>query len=66
MSDWPTTRKYPRTLREAFPHDREWAYSCEAPNRLTLRSIYRHALSVLAVLWLVVMVAHTLLEWAAQ
>jgi len=24
-----TTRRFPRTLREAFPHDREWSYSIE-------------------------------------
>lgn len=30
MTDWPTTRKYPRTLQEAFPHAREWAYPVEA------------------------------------
>lgn len=24
-----TTRRFPRTLREAFPHDREWAYAIE-------------------------------------
>tara|TARA_R110000868_G_scaffold39383_1_gene137276 strand:- start:8783 stop:9016 length:234 start_codon:yes stop_codon:yes gene_type:complete len=24
-----TTRRYPRTLLEAFPHDRKWAYSVE-------------------------------------
>jgi len=24
-----TTRRFPRTLREAFPQDREWAYSIE-------------------------------------
>ena len=30
MTDWPTTRKYPRTLREAFPHMREHAYPVEA------------------------------------
>lgn len=30
MTDWPTTRRYPRTLREAFPHSREHAYPVEA------------------------------------
>jgi hypothetical protein len=24
-----TTRKFPRTLQQAFPQDREWAYSIE-------------------------------------
>ncbi len=24
-----TTRRFPRTLREAFPRDRQWAYSVE-------------------------------------
>lgn len=24
-----TTRKYPRTLQEAFPHDAKWAYAIE-------------------------------------
>lgn len=24
-----TTRKFPRTLQQAFPHDREWAYPIE-------------------------------------
>lgn len=24
-----TTRRFPRTLREAFPQDRQWAYSIE-------------------------------------
>lgn len=27
MSD--TTRRYPRTLQQAFPRDRQWAYSIE-------------------------------------
>ncbi len=25
----PTVRKFPRTMQEAFPQDREWAYSIE-------------------------------------
>jgi hypothetical protein len=29
MDDWPTTRKYPRSLQEAFPHAREHAYPVE-------------------------------------
>lgn len=24
-----TTRRFPRTLREAFPRDRQWAYAVE-------------------------------------
>lgn len=24
-----TTRRFPRTLREAFPRDRQWAYAIE-------------------------------------
>jgi hypothetical protein len=30
MDDWPTTRKYPRTLHEAFPHAREHSYPVRA------------------------------------
>lgn len=29
----PTTRRYPRTLQEAFPHDKQWAYPVEAYRR---------------------------------
>jgi hypothetical protein len=28
-----TTRRYPRTLQEAFPADREWAYAIERHSR---------------------------------
>ena len=66
MNDWPTTRRFPRTLQQAFPHDREWAYPLEASRRITVRSIARHAFKVLAVLWFVVLFAHALVEWAAQ
>lgn len=29
----PTTRRFPRTLREAFPQDKQWAYPVEASHR---------------------------------
>ena len=28
-----TTRRFPRTLQQAFPHDREWAYAIERSSR---------------------------------
>ena len=28
-----TTRKFPRTLQEAFPGDRQWAYAVERTSR---------------------------------
>jgi len=28
-----TTRRFPRTLQEAFPADRQWAYSLERTSR---------------------------------
>jgi len=28
-----TTRKFPRTLNEAFPQDRQWAYAVERTSR---------------------------------
>jgi len=28
-----TTRRYPRTLQEAFPADRQWAYAVERTSR---------------------------------
>jgi hypothetical protein len=28
-----TTRKFPRTLQEAFPQDRQWAYAVERTSR---------------------------------
>ena len=28
-----TTRKFPRTLNEAFPADRQWAYAVERTSR---------------------------------
>ncbi len=30
-----TTRRFPRTLQQAFPHDREWAYPIERYSRRT-------------------------------
>ena len=27
MTDWPTTRRFPRTLQEAFPYGEEYAQS---------------------------------------
>ena len=30
-----TTRKFPRTLQEAFPQDRQWAYAVERHSRRT-------------------------------
>lgn len=64
-TDWPTTRRFPRTMQQAFPGDREWAYCCEAPRKFTLSAIARAALPVAVIFGLVVMVAHTLVRWAA-
>ena len=65
-TDWPTTKRYPRTLQQAFPNDREWAYCCERPRRFSVQAIARAALPAAAILMLVGMVAHTLVNWAAQ
>ena len=61
---WPTTRRYPRTLQEAFPRDSQWAYPCHRTTRL--RVLARRTLSVVTVLSLFALLAFTLLEWAAQ
>jgi hypothetical protein len=51
---WPTTRRYPRTLEEAFPQDRlgEWwiAHKRRAP---TTNDIVLYALTVLALVALI-------------
>lgn len=65
-TDWPTTRRFPRTMQQAFPGDREWAYPCEHYRRFTLSNVVRAALPAAVVLLLVVMVADTLVRWAAQ
>jgi hypothetical protein len=51
---WPTTRRYPRTLEEAFPQDRlgEWwiAHKRRAP---TTNDIVLYALTLLALIALI-------------
>lgn len=52
-----TTRRFPRTLREAFPRDRQWAYSIER---------HRAPMSVLEALvaWASITGMSVLLAWA--
>ncbi len=52
-----TTRRFPRTLREAFPQDREWAYSIEK---------HKASMSVLEALvaWASITGMSVLLAWA--
>ena len=52
-----TTRRFPRTLREAFPHDREWAYSIEK---------HKASMSVLEALvaWASITGMSVLIAWA--
>lgn len=52
-----TTRRFPRTMREAFPHDREWAYSIEK---------HKASMSVLEALvaWASIIGMSVLLAWA--
>jgi hypothetical protein len=52
-----TTRRFPRTLREAFPQDREWAYSIEK---------HKASMSVLEALvaWASITGMSVLIAWA--
>jgi hypothetical protein len=52
-----TTRRFPRTMREAFPQDREWAYSIEK---------HKAPMSVLEALvaWASIAGMSVLLAWA--
>lgn len=60
----PTTRKYARTMQEAFPHDARNAYAIERYGNET------HWLEIIAgtivTLTLIGMFVYALIEWAAQ
>ena len=60
----PTTRKYARTLQEAFPHDARNAYAIERTDRTAnwLEIIAGWVLSCV----LIVMFVYALIEWALQ
>lgn len=55
----PTTRSYPRTLQQAFPHDREWAYPIQGYRRRRFDSVA----NVLSAIGLGAMLAWTLAAW---
>ena len=53
-----TTRRYPRTLQEAFPADRQWAYAVERTSRrmdavgsVLLASLFGLGLALALVHW---------------
>lgn len=57
-----TTRRYPRTLFEAFPRDARHAYAIERHPRRWTETIFGAAV----ILALILTVAVTLVRWAAQ
>lgn len=57
-----TTRRYPRTLAEAFPRDARHAYPIERVARRRVET----AAGALTILALILTVAVTLVRWAAQ
>jgi hypothetical protein len=58
---WPTSRRYPRTLREAFPHDARHAYAIERVASRRMQSVG----GALVIIALVLTLASTLVSWAA-
>lgn len=36
---WPTTRRYPRTLQQAFPHEARHAYAIERVSSRRMESV---------------------------
>lgn len=56
----PTTRSYPRTLDEAFPHSPDWAYAIEkcAPTVTTDGIVM-----IFCAIGAICLVAFTILEW---
>lgn len=57
-----TTRRYPRTLAEAYPRDARHAYAIERVARRRIDTVFGAAVIVA----LVVTMAVTLVRWAAQ
>lgn len=57
-----TTRRYPRTLVEAFPRDPRHAYPIERVARRRIDTVF----GVAVIVALVVTMAVTLVRWAAQ
>lgn len=47
MADWPTTRRYPRTIAEAFPGSIEMAAALELPPRSLWRTLNRWVGSIM-------------------
>jgi hypothetical protein len=63
MTDWPTTRRYPRTLAEAFPCERE-SRAIEHYRPITYRPWWIDALlSVLLACGIGLGLALYLIEW---
>lgn len=59
-----TTRRFPRTLQQAFPHDREWAYALEIHRRPT--HLAERLIGWASIGGCVALVVWTILAWAAQ
>lgn len=60
----PTTRKYARTMQEAFPHDARNAYAIE---RYTNTASWLELIAGWAITFvLITMFIYALVEWAAQ
>lgn len=59
----PTTRKFPRTMQEAFHRDAQWAYPVERTARPTWLEVIAGSAITFA---LITMFLYALLEWAAQ
>lgn len=49
MSDTPTTRRFPRTLTEAFPYDARHAYAVERPHPVSMFERVFTYLAIIAV-----------------
>lgn len=67
MDKHPTTRRWPRTMQEAFPRDAQHAYAIEAyrtPGAYVERLLYP-LLSVASVVACAALIVWTVLEWAA-
>lgn len=58
-----TTRRHPRTLREAFPFDQP--FSVEGPHKARDAGLWGDIAGVIVTIALVALLVNTLIDWAA-
>ena len=62
-ADWPTTRRFPRTLDEAFGHADRHVYACSIERPPLSERLWRIGVGTCTVLAVVIYVASAALMW---